>query len=78
VARICFYDNPNTYRRERWEDGLMVSSVELEVLAKSAFEPGLAESLFRYTGIPNHMWETGQIMGDPTAMNDVHGRETNR
>ena len=62
MARICFYDNPNTYRRELWENGLMVSSVELEVLARSAFEPGLAESLFCYTGIPNHMWMT--FMGE--------------
>ena len=35
---ICVYDNPNTMRREAWEDGVMVSAITANLLLSKGFK----------------------------------------
>lgn len=67
-AKWCLYDNPNTMRRECWEDGQMKASIAFEILYAAR----------KYTLPLSHWhakvgWSEGQCIGNVNAMKQLEG-----
>jgi len=61
--RVCVYDSPHTIRRECWENGKLIYSIDAFLLAQKG-GPGFPI----FFGANIGLWKTGQIVGDPKAM----------
>jgi hypothetical protein len=63
---VCTFDNPNTFRRECWQDGRLICSYSASILPPYALKPIPGEHLFFGANIGD--WKTGQLLGDATAI----------
>jgi hypothetical protein len=61
-VRVCVYDSPDM-RRECWENGKMIYAIQAFVLCQKG-GPGFPI----FFGANIGPWKTGQIVGDPKAM----------
>lgn len=70
-VRVCTYDSPRM-RRECWENGKLIYAIDCSLL----YAKGFSGPIFFGANIGE--WETGQIVGDPEAMNkcDQSGERT--
>jgi hypothetical protein len=63
--KICVFDNPETMRRECWQNGIMQASynwIEFEATGK------LPPSKIMHLGVDIGKWKKGQFSGDKQAM----------
>lgn len=58
---VCTYDNPNTIARECWENGKIICSYSMYLLASKT-------KIKFFFGANTGPWKTGQIIGDSDAM----------
>ena len=63
---VCTYDNPDTTRRECWQDGKLVCSYA-SILYFLKEWPLPADAYFFGANVGD--WKTGQFFGDKAAMN---------
>ena len=67
---VCTYDNPSTMARECWQNGRLVCKYDaallLRKLAPWETRPVPAEHFFFGANIGD--WDTGQLVGDASAM----------
>ncbi len=67
---VCTYDNPNTFARECWQDGVLIAKYSANILPPFSRMPIPQEHFFFGANIGE--WKTGQLFGDAAAMtNDV-------
>jgi hypothetical protein len=63
---ICLIDNPETFNREAWQNGVMVSSISAGLLMSKGFN-GHRNIDFR---LSDGTWESGKVhFGTKDAMN---------
>lgn len=62
--KVCTFDNPDTLRRECWQDGKLVAFITAALMATKGFN-GHRRMFF---GLNIGPWKTGQLVGDPDAM----------
>lgn len=62
--QYCIYDNPDTFRREAWQDGEMIAFITAELLQAKGFRPGWMMQRMMAAG----QWKTGQIYGNESAL----------
>lgn len=68
VMAVCTYDNPATMNRECWENKKSLVFYSCRLLPPFAKEPIPEKYLFFGANIG--AWRSGQLVGDPDAMND--------
>jgi len=61
-VRVCTYDSPRM-RRECWQNRKLIYAIDCSLL----YAKGFSGPIFFGANIGE--WETGQIVGDPEAMN---------
>jgi hypothetical protein len=64
---ICIYDNPNTFRREAWQNGELVAFIAMSLLETKGFKRGDLTGLVPWY-LDIEKWESGRVNGDPEAM----------
>lgn len=64
-SAVCTYDNPDTCRREFWQDGQVIFSIAKTVffLRKWPIPPR-----YFFFGADIGPWKSGQVVGDPEAI----------
>jgi hypothetical protein len=66
---VCLIDNPVTFHREAWQDGIILSSISANLLMSSGFKGHRGIDFRLNVGLP---WETGKIhLGREAAMHEV-------
>ena len=65
MIKVCTIDNPQTMRRESWQNGRLLCSYAMSALPPFAESPP-AECYFFGANIGP--WQTGQFVGDLSAM----------
>ena len=63
---VCTYDNPQTMQRECWADGRLLCAYDAGILEPVAKH--LIPSQLFFFGANVGPWETGQLIGDPSAL----------
>jgi hypothetical protein len=63
----CVYDNPCTYHREAWQDGVLIASISSELMATTGFN-GHPDIFFGLN--IGEKWFPGNFYGDPAAVPD--------
>lgn len=66
---VCALDNPNTMRREAWQDGKLVASIDAMLLENRGFSghPDLPFQL-NYKSPSGGIWLAGQYYGNLNAI----------
>lgn len=64
TVQVCNYDNPSTYHREAWVNGVMVESVTMDVLYNKHTYKLHPWSM----RIGSHEWSAGTVVGEPCAL----------
>lgn len=59
--RTCVFDNPDTFRRECWQDGKLLAFITSALMATKGFN-GNPQLFF---GLNVGPWKTGQLLGMP-------------
>lgn len=63
--KTAVYDNPNTMRREGWQDGVLVFSYSFELMMSKSWPP---PAMYFHMGANIGEWICGQILGDADAI----------
>lgn len=62
---VCVYDNPDTMRRESWQDRQLIVAYSASLLCSKSFK-GDGNRFFFGSNIGP--WKAGQLVGDRGAM----------
>jgi hypothetical protein len=65
---VCTYDNPATMSRECWQDGKLICAYKMELFFLKVW-PIPADKFFFGANIGD--WKTGQMVGNPHAMEAI-------
>lgn len=64
--KVCVYDNPSNMQREAWQDGVKIWYCDSAMfLLRNIPDP----RKWLFFGANKGPWKTGQLYGDPDAMN---------
>jgi hypothetical protein len=69
MTDCCTFDNPETFQRECWQDGMLIYAYSAELfLSRKPFEERSRRGMKIFFGANVGEWKEGQMFGDHEAI----------